>query len=125
MTQCGQYETGLGVVPEPRPFFYADVAEPLASKSCADLLPHALKSFRSPSSTPAWAGAEYAGRRVYIRCLQDAAVPPALQNKWLKETEVQWEILDFDTSHSPFLSRPSELAICLQGLAETLGKVAV
>lgn len=77
-----------------------------------------MKSFMSPISPPAWAGSEYADRRVYIRCLQDAATPLALQNKRLKDTEVDWEIIDFDTSHSPFLSRPNELATCLQGLAE-------
>ncbi|MCJ1471353.1 hypothetical protein MMC07_010001 [Pseudocyphellaria aurata] len=118
-------EAGLGTVLEPRAVFFADVPEPLASKSCADLLPHALKAFRSPISTPAWAGSEFAGRRVYLRCSQDAATPPVVQNKWLQDTEVEWEIIDFDTSHSPFLSRPSELAICLQGLAERLGMVAV
>lgn len=84
-------------------------------------MPQAMKSFLSPLSAPAWAGPEYTGRRVYIRCLQDAALPPAVQTKWLTETEVDWAIIDFDTSHSPFLSRPNELAACLEGLAEKLG----
>lgn len=121
----GQYETGLGTVPDPMPFFFADVPEPLASKSCADLLPQAMKSFGSPISAPAWADSEYAGGRVYIRCLQDVAAPPALQTKWLKETEVDWETIEFDTSHSPFLSRPNELATCLEGLARKLGEVKI
>lgn len=125
MLQYEQYETGLLIVPDPRPYFYADVPEPLASKSCADLMPQATQSFLSCLSAPAWAGSEYAGRRVYIRCLQDAAVPSAVQTKWIKDTEVDWEIIDLDTSHSPFLSRPNELATCLEGLAEKFGKVTV
>lgn len=89
------------------------------------MLPHALNAFESPISAPAWADSEYAGRRVYIRCLQDIVVPPVVQTKWLEDTKVDWEIIEFDTSHSPFLSRPDELATCLEGLAGNLGKETV
>lgn len=45
-------------------------------------------------------------------------MPPTRQDRMLKESGVKWEIRDFDTSHSPFLSRPTELAASLGELVD-------
>lgn len=71
---------------------------------------------------PAWADAVYAGRRVFIRCMQDRAAPLAYQDKLLMESGVEWDIRDIESSHSPFISRAGELAAIIVGMAEDLEK---
>ena len=59
-----------------------------------------------PVSVPRFWAAEMP--RSYIRCLQDRAKP-----RWLSDVVVERlgvEALTIDASHSPFLSRPAELA---------------
>lgn len=110
---------------DPVPVFYGDVPEPLASEACAGLFPQSKKSFETPSPPSAWADLEYSDRRAYIRCSQDEAIPAFIQDKMVQHSGVKWVVENFDTSHSPFLSRPVELAGCLARLAEdfaTLGQ---
>lgn len=113
-------EAGTSTIPDPIPAFYHDVPEPRASQAAAALLPHSLQVFTWKSTPPAWADPVYAGRRVYIRCMQDFAAPLAWQDNMLEETGVDWDIRDMESSHSPFLSRPEELAAIVVGLAEDL-----
>jgi pimeloyl-ACP methyl ester carboxylesterase len=47
--------------------------------------------------------------RVYIECLQDRAIPPALQKQMYTATPCQ-KVISMDTSHSPFFSAPQALA---------------
>lgn len=47
--------------------------------------------------------------KIYIRCLKDAILKPGLQDKMINETPCE-AIYDLDTGHSPFVSKPSELA---------------
>lgn len=61
--------------------------------------------------------------RSYIKCTQDKIIPPDLADEILKavdrftpENQTVTEILD--TSHSPFLSRPKELAQAITRLAQ-------
>ena len=49
----------------------------------------------------------------YVVCTQDRAIAPALQRDMAKRAG---EIIEWDTSHSPFASRPDLVA----GLIETL-----
>lgn len=77
-----------------------------------------MNALMSPSPPSAWADPGYSGRRAYIRCSQDATIPVFAQDLMVKYSGVEWVIKDFDTSHSPYLSRPAELAECLVGLAE-------
>lgn len=53
---------------------------------------------------------------VYIECLQDRAIPPALQKRMYSETPVE-QILTMDTSHSPFFSAADALVEHLIELA--------
>lgn len=50
----------------------------------------------------------------YVVCLQDHAFPVALQHRFIREVDAvsakPTTVLELDTSHSPFLSRPAELA---------------
>ncbi|KAF4122551.1 Pimeloyl-ACP methyl ester carboxylesterase [Geosmithia morbida] len=77
------------------------------------MTPHAYFAFQTPPSAPAWAEAEYGGRRTYIRTLRDRCNPPALQDLWLSSTGVTWDVVGFNTSHMPFVSQPEALAIQL------------
>jgi hypothetical protein len=53
--------------------------------------------------------------RVYIECLRDRAIPPALQRQMHSASPCQ-RLLALDTDHSPFFSKPDELAALLSGL---------
>lgn len=113
-----QEETGYLNVSDPAAVFYEDVSEPLTAESCASLLPHSMTALMSPSPPSAWADPEYAGRRAYIRCAQDRAIPAFAQDLMVQHSGVEWVVKELDGSHSPFLSRPAELAGCLAKLAE-------
>ncbi|MGB1188428.1 MAG: alpha/beta fold hydrolase [Cycloclasticus pugetii] len=54
--------------------------------------------------------------RVYIECLQDRAIPLALQKRMYTETPVT-QVVTMDTSHSPFFSAADELVEHLIELA--------
>lgn len=54
--------------------------------------------------------------RVYIECLQDKAIPLALQKRMYTETPVT-QVVTMDTSHSPFFSAADELVAHLIELA--------
>lgn len=64
-----------------------------------------------PMTVPMRLSAERFGRvrKVYIECLQDRAVTPAQQRRMHTETPCA-QVISMDTSHSPFLSAPEELA---------------
>ena len=72
----------------------------------------------APSATPLSLSEEHFGRipRVYIETLQDKGVTPALQKKMYTVTPCQ-QIISMDTSHSPFLSQPQQLASHLTSLS--------
>jgi pimeloyl-ACP methyl ester carboxylesterase len=54
--------------------------------------------------------------RVYVECLRDKAMPVSLQRKMHGATPCR-QVLSLDTDHSPFFSRPDELARLLSNLA--------
>ena len=70
-----------------------------------------------PLATPVKLSAENFDRvpRVYIECLRDRAIPPALQRQMHSASPCQ-RVLALDTDHSPFFSKPDELAALLTGL---------
>ncbi|MEJ1966392.1 MAG: alpha/beta fold hydrolase [Gammaproteobacteria bacterium] len=53
--------------------------------------------------------------RVYIECLRDKAIPISLQRQ-MQAALPCGQVLQIDTDHSPFLSRPDELAARLHSL---------
>ncbi|HWL02749.1 MAG TPA: alpha/beta fold hydrolase [Microbacteriaceae bacterium] len=68
-----------------------------------------------PFVTPVGLG-EHAVRRRYVLCLRDRAIPPALQRRFVAERGVD-RVIEIDTDHSPFVSRPAELTAALLAFA--------
>lgn len=70
------------------------------------LQPHSIKALNTTVDVLGWK--EYEGRRGYIRCLQDQAIPLVGQDHLLGRSG-EWNIKTMDASHSPFLSQPEQL----------------
>jgi pimeloyl-ACP methyl ester carboxylesterase len=71
-----------------------------------------------PLATPVRVTAENFGRvpRIYVQCLRDRAIPPALQEQMYSASPCR-EVRTLDTDHSPFFSAPDELTAHLHELA--------
>lgn len=79
----------------------------------------------APVAAPTVATRERWGRvpRAYIRCSEDRAVMPALQDRLIREADTftpdnLTEVLTLAASHSPFVSMPGDLTQTLAQLAE-------
>ncbi|MPQ98017.1 alpha/beta fold hydrolase [Modestobacter sp. I12A-02628] len=98
-----QEERGFVDARDAREVFYADVDPDLAASATVQLRHQSTASFTQPLSQAAWRSIP----STYIACTQDRAIPyPAQQAMARRATDV----LTMETSHSPFLSRPGELA---------------
>ena len=95
---------------------YADVEPDVAKKLESSLLPHALKAFESPASSPAWKEPNFAGKIAFLRCTQDQALPTFVQDMFIQRSGVDWIVKDLEASHSPFLSKPKEVVEILKDL---------
>jgi pimeloyl-ACP methyl ester carboxylesterase len=88
-------------------YFYHDCAEATARWAFERLGPERFGDTTvTPVSVPAYWAADLP--RSFIRCLQDRSMP-----RWLADTVTRRlgvEQLSVDASHSPFLSRPGDLA---------------
>lgn len=73
-----------------------------------------MLSFNSPAGPVHYQDAVYNGRRVYLHTTQDQALPPFAQDLFVEGSGVAWNVLQLDTSHSPFLSIPDKLADIVQ-----------
>ncbi len=87
--------------------FYADCSDEDVDFAKSRLVPQAAAPFATPVSTTE----ENFGRvsRAYISCLRDKAISPSIQEKLYKALPCE-KVISMDTSHSPFLSAPEELA---------------
>lgn len=56
--------------------------------------------------------------RVYIECLRDKAIPPALQKRMYTALPCR-KVISMDTDHSPFFSAPEELVAHLTSVARS------
>ena len=94
--------------------FYADVPPALAAAAAEKLRPQAL----APLTTPVATSAARFGSvpRHYIECAQDRAIPLALQQA-MHRAQPCASVHMLDTSHSPFLSAPEDLAQTLMTIA--------
>jgi pimeloyl-ACP methyl ester carboxylesterase len=54
--------------------------------------------------------------RAYIKCTRDRAIPPAMQQRMLSAGGCD-PVLEIETDHSAWLSRPDEVVAALDGLA--------
>ncbi|HEV8043727.1 MAG TPA: hypothetical protein VGP38_00990, partial [Rubrobacter sp.] len=95
--------------------FYGDCSEEDAEKAKERLIPQPLAPFATPVSVSEAFGRV---RRTYITCLQDRAIGPAAQERMYTESPCE-KVVSMETSHSPFLSSPEELAGHLDSLAKS------
>ena len=96
-----------------RQVFYNETDMSVADRAFARLCPE-------PTSNPdlplAISAERYGGvPRAYIECLRDAAIPIVLQRRMLAAQPCK--VFTMDTDHSPFYSRPQELAVFLDSIA--------
>ncbi|HLX33560.1 MAG TPA: alpha/beta fold hydrolase [Gaiellaceae bacterium] len=102
-------EAGLCVVAEDARVacFYGECDPQDAAAAAARLVPESLAAF----ATPVAITEERAGsvRRIYVECVRDRAISIAKQREMHAARPCE-RVLTIDTDHSPFLSRPDELA---------------
>ena len=91
-------------------FFYQDCPPEVAAWASSRITRQRTEYRDEKISIPAFWGAELP--RSFIRCAQDRAQPEAVAS-WFSE-RLGVEPFVIDTSHSPFLSRPAELATLLE-----------
>lgn len=72
-------------------------------------------SFNSPVGQVHYQDTAYDGRRVYLHTIQEQALPPFAQDHFVSGSGTAWKVVKMDTSHSPFLSVPDELADIVEG----------
>jgi len=99
-----------------RRVFYNETDMSVADRAITRLCPE--PAFEA--DLPLAISAERYGRvpRVYIECLRDAAIPIALQRRMVAAQPCK--VFTLDTDHSPFYSRPQELAVFLDVIARDL-----
>jgi hypothetical protein len=97
---------------------YSDV-EPrqLAEAVAVSAMAQGMTSFTSPVPRASWDHVDFKDRLAYIRTVNDAAIPVAVQQMMIDGSGVQWYEPDIEGAHSAQLSRPKELAELLVDLA--------
>ncbi|WP_433286506.1 alpha/beta hydrolase [Pseudonocardia sp. CA-142604] len=96
---------------DPRAKFYADVPEATADLAVSRLVDQLHQPFADRVTRAAW----HTVPSAYIVAEQDAALPVELQEKMSSRATTVHRI---PTSHSPFLSRPAELAALLDEIVK-------
>jgi hypothetical protein len=93
--------------------FYGGCSEEDIALARLLLAPEAM----APWATPISISDRNFGRvpRVYIECLRDKAMPPALQKKMYTALACQ-KVISMDTDHSPFFSAPDAVVTHLLSL---------
>jgi pimeloyl-ACP methyl ester carboxylesterase len=91
----------------PKEIFYGDVDDVTTRESMARLGHQSWPAINQPLTRAAW----HTIPSTYVVCEQDAAVPVPAQEAMAQRSG---RVLRLDTSHSPFLSRPAEVAAILK-----------
>ncbi|HZP30097.1 MAG TPA: alpha/beta hydrolase, partial [Acidimicrobiia bacterium] len=81
--------------------FYGDCDDTAAAAAVAQLRP--MRGGGQLTHPPAWRTIP----STYVVCTNDAALPPAAQRMMAKRADT---VVEWPTDHSPFLTRPAELA---------------
>lgn len=84
--------------------FYEDLPADEAAERVAALKPHSARAFSEPLTTASWGAVP----STYVVTGQDRAVPTPVQEMLAKR--IGATIVGMDTDHSPFLSRPEDIA---------------
>ena len=101
-------DPALAVLP-----FYADCDPGASAAAVARLGPESLVGFGQSPRAVAWRERP----STFALCTEDRAVMPALQRRLAARCE---SVVEWPTSHSPFLSRPDLVADLVAGLARTV-----
>ncbi|WP_433293630.1 alpha/beta hydrolase [Pseudonocardia sp. CA-142604] len=88
---------------DPVEILYGDLDPGLAQQSVAQLRFQSLVAVTQPLTEAAWRHHP----STYLICEADSALPPSVQEMMAKRAE---RVRRIQSSHSPFLSRPTELA---------------
>ncbi|HAA29061.1 MAG TPA: hypothetical protein DCE56_16915 [Cyanobacteria bacterium UBA8553] len=93
--------------------FYGDCTDTDVAQAKSLLRPQAF----APLNTPINITEEKFNQlpRIYIECLRDKAISPAIQKQMYTALPCQ-QVISMDTSHSPFFSAPEKLVEHLTGL---------
>ena len=109
----------VATMPEPaaRVVIYGCSSDDAAGKAVARRRPQAVAPFTQPVGIPADKRDAFAALpRAYVTCLQDLAIPPALQQRMYAAAGCD-PVIELDTDHSPMLSRSKELVGILDTIA--------
>jgi pimeloyl-ACP methyl ester carboxylesterase len=87
-----------------RSTFYADCDPALQQWATRQLKPQSNAAFEEPVPAPAWQSIA----STYVVCANDMAIPPSTQREVFATRTSK--VVELDSSHSPFLSKPAELA---------------
>jgi pimeloyl-ACP methyl ester carboxylesterase len=107
------HETHVRVT-TPEAVFYNGVDAELTEQALARLQLHSTSSLTQPLTRAAWTQVP----STYVVCEQDQAIPVFAQEAMSARADT---VLRLDAGHSPFLSRPAELADVLRGVLERVG----
>jgi pimeloyl-ACP methyl ester carboxylesterase len=114
--------TDLKYVQNTKLAFYEDVSDQAFAAFAHHLTPDVPVG---PFATPITTSVERWGsvRRHYVKCMQDRAIRPALQQRFIDEANIfvpakPTQVHTLDSSHSPFMSQPRALAELLVKIAE-------
>ena len=86
--------------------FLLDVPTP-EDQQAIDMLKHQAYNFMT-TKTPAqaWQLPYFNGRRAYLKCTEDQAIPLEAQDAMVQYSGVEWDVGELKASHSPHLSQP-------------------
>ncbi|KAI0459138.1 Alpha/Beta hydrolase protein [Xylaria acuta] len=112
---------GLALIEPAMEILYNDCEpDPELDKS---MTPHALHAFETKASAPAWQDTGFDGRRLYIRTVNDHCNPSVLQDAWIEKSGVDWNVVNFESGHMPFISQPEALAAQVVKLVDKVMKL--
>ena len=98
--------------------FYHDVNPSLANEAVSSLRAQSLATMMTPVDSVDYGNKVWNGRRAYIRCDQDRTVLPKFQDMFMQFSGATWNVKNIDSGHSPFLSKPQELAGIVDSIIE-------
>lgn len=98
--------------------FCNDVPKELVKEAISHLKPVSQTALSSPAGLPEWADPGFNERLAYIRTSQDNGIPAFAQNGMMAASGASWDVYEFETGHSPFLSQPEQLSKTIISLVE-------
>ncbi|KAL8900436.1 MAG: hypothetical protein Q9192_001068 [Flavoplaca navasiana] len=108
---------GMTIISPAIETLFHDVDHETAARLAATLLPHAALAFESPAPPQAWAETAYDGKRAFLRCMEDHALPTAVQDMFIQRSGVMWDVKDVDSGHEAHVGHLKEVCEAVIGFA--------